>query len=256
MEKIEQEQVKKKIVAYHRVSPTKHDRIRVEDDKRPINDIIKENMQKSIASSIELCRRKAESTPILDENGNTILDENGEPLCEKIEYDYIDEYKSGSDQKNMVQFQQLMADAKAGKISKIYIRRVNRFGRNTKQSMQSMIELDELGIPVVFVENGIDTSKPFMKPIMMMFVELASQEREALEIARIEGIEKAKVSGVVFGQPRKEINVNMLRTERLKPPSARTSWKKLEQDFKCSRSTLISRLKEAGYWDSERRCVI
>lgn len=225
------------IVAYHRVSPTKHDRISTDGLKLSQKDI-KENLHKSMVSSMDLAERHAKL--------------NGE----EIHHHYCDEYVSGKDQKNQIEFQKMMQDCRKGLIKKIYIRRVNRFGRNRNHAMDSMVELDKLGVSIVFIENGIDTSKPFMQAIMLMFVELAEQEREFWEIARIEGIEKARLKGVKFGQPEKKVNIKMLRTERLKPPAERSTWKQLEEDFGCSRTTLIRKLKQAGYWDNERRCAI
>lgn len=230
--------MQKKVVSYHRVSPTTHDRVVIEGDNRPINDIIRENMHKTLVSSIELCRKAASVNN------------------EEIEYEYIDEYKSGKNQENMTAFLEMIEDARAGKISKIYIRRVNRFGRNTRQSISTMVELDELGIPVIFVENGIDTSKPFMKPVMMLFIELAEQERESWEEDRLIGIEKAKANGVKFGQPVKELDVKAIRHLRLMPVSDRPSWESLSNTFGASPTTMIKRLKEAGYWDYDKRTVI
>lgn len=228
----------KNVVAYHRVSPTKRDRISTDGiTKRPHAEIQK-ILQKSMVSSIELAEKEAER--------------NGE----QIEYHYSDEYISGKNTNNMVQFQQMMEDAKAGKISKIYIRRVNRFGRNLKGSLEAMVQLHRIDIPVIFIENHIDTSQPFMIPVMMMFVELAEQERESWEEARIAGVERALARGQKFGRKPVDINVKELRRSRTAPPAERTSWKELEELHSASRTTLIKKLKAAGYWDFERRCVV
>ncbi len=223
-------------VSYHRVSPTKHDRVSTEGQKLSHVEI-RENIHKSMLTSIKCCDEAA------DKNG------------EKIDKIYTDEYISGKNQEQMVAFRQMMQDAKDGKIKKIYIRRVNRFGRNTKQSLESIIALDALDVTVIFVENGIDSSKPFMIPIIAMFVELAEQERDNWEEARTAGIAKAQADGVVFGQPKKDINVESIRQLRTAPLSKRVSWAALEKQFGVSRSTMISRLKEEGCWDFEKRCA-
>ena len=227
----------KQIVAYHRVSPTKHDRISTEGLKLSQKEV-QENLHRTLISSIDMCEKSAIA--------------NGD----EIEHNYIDEYRSGKDQSNMTNFKQMIKDAEDGKISKLYIRRVNRFGRNLNQSMQSMIDLDALGINIIAVENGIDTSKPFGRSLMALFIEFAEQERESWEEARIEGIEKAIAAGVKFGCPKKEINVKELRRSRIAPIGERSTWKQLENLHNASRSTLIKNLKDFGYWDYERRCVI
>ena len=230
------EMTEKMIVSYHRVSPTKVDRVSTDGLKLTHSEIQK-NIHKSMLSSIETCERAAAS--------------NGE----KIDKIYTDEYVSGKNQAQMLKFKEMMDDVRDGKISKIYVRRVNRFGRNTKQSLESIIELDSLGVTVIFVENGIDSSKPFMIPIIAMFVELAQQERENWEEARTKGIADAKKAGVKFGQPKKDVDVEMLRLLRTAPIDKRPTWKACEEKFNCSRTTLIRALKAKGYWDYTRGCA-
>lgn len=238
----------KKVVSYHRVSPTKHDKVTIEGDNRPLNEVVRENMHKSLMSSIEKCRKQAEADDL------------------KIEHEYIDQYKSGKSQVHMQDFQKMMDAAEKGEISKIYVRRVNRFGRNTTQSIKSLIRLHELDIGVFFVEDGLDTTKPFMKSVVFLLTELAQMDRENIEENTRLGRERAIANGVQFGQPKKEINVEALRRDRLLKPAERPTWKECEERYAVrngkgelvpvSTATLIKRLKEAGYWDDERRTVI
>lgn len=237
MTKIEEETVKKMAVSYHRVSPTKIDRVSAEGLKLSHAEV-QDNLHRSLVSSIEMCDAAAKRDGC---------------VIEKV---YTDEYVSGKNQDNMIQFKQMMQDAREGKISKIYIRKVSRFGRNLRQSLESLVELDKIGINIVAVENGIDSSKAFGKSLMTLFIEFAEQERETLEEARRIGIDKAKANGVVFGQPKKDINVEMLRSERLKPVGKRSTWKRLENDLGVSRSTMISRLKSEGYWNYQTQSVM
>lgn len=228
--------MEKVIASYHRVSPTKKDQISAEG-VRLSHAEIQENMHKTLVTSVESCDRAALS--------------NGE----KIKQTYIDEYKSGKSQDNMVQFKEMINDAKNGKLSKLYIRRADRFGRNLNESFSSIVELDNLGIVVISVEDGVDTSTPIGKGILAFMIGVAENQRKTWEESRTAGIERAKAKGVKFGQPEKKINIGMLRSERLKPVSERSTWKQLEEDFNCSRTTLIKKLKENGYWDEEKRCV-
>lgn len=238
----------KKVVSYHRVSPTKHDKIAIEGDNRPLNEIVRDNMHKSLMSSIEKCRKQAEVDGL------------------KIEHEYIDQYKSGKSQEHMQDFQKMMNAAENGEIARIYVRRVNRFGRNMNQSIKALVRLLELDISVYFVENGLDTNKPFMKSVIIMLTELAEMERETIEENTRLGREKAIANGVKFGQPKKEINVEALRRDRMLPIAHRPTWKECEQRYAVkdgkgklipvSTATLIKRLKEAGYWDEANRTVI
>jgi len=213
-----------KAVVYARVSPTKH--------IKTVND-----MHQSLEESIKMCRADAEY------EGNQIIKE------------YIDQYVSGKSSKNMPSFQSMMTDAREHRFDRVYCRRVNRFGRNRADMIQAEIELTNLGISIKFVENGIDTSKPFGKSIMAILSDLAEQEREEILANTKRGREEYKLKGGKFGQPKKDIDVNTIRQLRLMPVDKRPSWKALSKTFNASPSTLIARLKESGYWDYDKRSV-
>ena len=216
----------KKAVAYHRVSPTLH--------KKGDSGI-----HSSLEESIRICHLDAKH------DGYEIV------------HDYIDEYISGKSTKYMIDFNKLIADSKnKPEWDKIYCRRVNRFGRNRSDMVRSEIELTDLGFTLKFVENGIDTGKPFGKSIMALLAEMAEQDRvEILENIK-RGRDKALAEGKHFGKPRKEINVVSIRRLRMTPiPEGRPSWDSLEKDYGVSRTTMIRRLKESGYWDFDNNTV-
>jgi len=228
----------KNVVAYHRVSPTRIKKEQIENENRPLNEIIKEEMHKSLISSVKICKDAAQY------DGH------------QITHDYIDEYKSGKSQEHMSDFNQMMDDARNGKIDRIYCRRVNRFGRNRSQTMKSLLELEDLGISIKFVENGLDTGMAFGKSIIGFMAELAEMERESI-IENIErGKQEAREAGVKFGRKPKEIDVKTLRRIRTAPIGERSTWTECEELFGVPRNTLIRHLKKAGYWDYDRRCVI
>jgi site-specific DNA recombinase len=207
-------------VIYARVSPTKH--IKTDSD-----------IHASIEESLSMCRIDAER------EGNNIIEE------------YIDEYVSGKSSKEMPSFNRMLQDARAHKFERIYCRRVNRFGRNRADMIKAEIELSELGISLKFVENGIDTAKPFGKSIMAILADLAEMEREEILRNVKRGREVAKIKGVKFGKPPKHVNVELVRRERL----SGTTWAQLCKDLNVSTTVMIRRLKEAGYWDHTRRTV-
>ena len=153
--------------------------------------------------------------------------------------------------KEMPAFNQMLEDARAHKFNRIYCRRVNRFGRNRADMIQAEIELSKLGISLKFVENGIDTGKPFGKSIMAILADLAEMEREEILKNVTRGRERAIAKGVKFGKPPKKVNVDLVRRERL----AGTPWKQLAIDLDVSVTVMIRRLKAAGYWDFTTRRV-
>jgi len=123
--------------------------------------------------------------------------------------------------------------------------------------LKAQIELDELGITLKFVENGLDTAQPFGRSIMAFMAELAQMEREEILENTKRGREFAKARGQQFGPHKKELDVKLIRKMRLLPANDpdKPTWKKLENMFNVKRSTMIARLKEEGYWDYEKKTV-
>jgi putative DNA-invertase from lambdoid prophage Rac len=219
--------MEQKIAAiYARVSPTKHVKT-------------KEDVHASIDESLKVCR----------------IDADREEY--KIFREYVDEYVSGKSSKNMPAFNGMLADARAGKFSRVYAWRVNRFGRNRADMISAQIELERLGVSLKFVEDGIDTAKPFGKSVMAILAELAQQDREEIIRNTERGREAYKAKGGVFGQPEKELDIKLIRKLRLLPASDpdRPTWTKLETMYNASRSTMIARLKKCGYWDYTNQTV-
>jgi DNA invertase Pin-like site-specific DNA recombinase len=216
----------KTAVIYARVSPTKH--VKTE-----------EAIHASIDESLKICREDSKK------EGYTVVKE------------YIDEYVSGKSSKFMPSFQDMLNDAREHKFDRVYCRRVNRLGRNRADMISAQIELEKLNISLKFVEDGIDTSKPFGKSVMCVLAELAEQDRQEILKNTERGRIAAKEKGVVFGQPKKELDVKLIRKLRLLPANDpdKSTWQKLEKMYNATRSTIIARLKEAGYWDYEHKTV-
>ncbi len=220
--------VSKNCVIYARVSPTKH---------------MKEytDLHASLEEALIICRRNAEN------EGYTVIKE------------YVDEYISGKDSKQMKSFNSMLSDAKNKQFTRVYTRRVNRFGRNRNDMLRAQIELEELNISLKFVENGIDTAQPFGKSMMAILAELAQMEREQILEDTRRGREAAKLRGQPFGPKEKDLKISLklVRKLRLLPASDtdRPTWEKLESMTGVTRSTIISKLKKAGYWDYTNKCV-
>ena len=224
------------VAIYARVSPTVH--------KKTLSDL-----HDSLEETIRVCTKDAEN------EGNTVV------------ATYIDEYISGKSSKEMPDFNRMLKDARnktnnanrgdhKTTWTRIYCRRVNRFGRNRSDMIKAEIELTELGYSLKFTEQGIDTSKPFGKSVMGIMAEQAEEDRKDILSNTQRGRERAMAEGVKFGQPKKVINVDALRNARLMAVGIRPPWTECQKMFGASPSTLIKALKAAGYWDFERGTVM
>lgn len=102
---------------------------------------------------------------------------------EWVLYDlYADEGITGTSIERRDEFKRMIADCREGKIKRILVKSVSRFARNTTELLETTRELKDLGVVVVFEEQGFDTSQMFGEMQLAMFA-MAAQE-ESLSISR------------------------------------------------------------------------
>ena len=102
---------------------------------------------------------------------------------EWVLYDlYADEGITGTSIEKRDEFKRMIADCREGKIKRILVKSVSRFARNTTELLETTRELKDLGVVVVFEEQGFDTSQMFGEMQLAMFA-MAAQE-ESLSISR------------------------------------------------------------------------
>ncbi len=88
---------------------------------------------------------------------------------------YADAGITGTSIDKRDEFKRMLADCRAGKIKRVLVKSVSRFVRNTLELLETTRELRELGVVVVFEEQGIDTSQMLGEMQLTMFA-LAAQE--------------------------------------------------------------------------------
>ena len=67
---------------------------------------------------------------------------------------YADEGITGTSLEKRDEFKRMLADCRAGKISRILVKSVSRFARNTLELIETTRELKDLGVVVVFEPAG------------------------------------------------------------------------------------------------------
>ncbi|MGN0520990.1 MAG: recombinase family protein [Candidatus Fimenecus sp.] len=103
---------------------------------------------------------------------------------------YTDEGISGTSVNKRIGFQEMIGDAKAGKIDLILTKSISRFGRNIVDILTTLRLLDNLSPPVAvnFESEGINTSDNGNKLIISILSALAELESQQKSIAIKEGI--------------------------------------------------------------------
>lgn len=89
---------------------------------------------------------------------------------------YADMGISGSSIRKRPQFLAMMKDAREHKFDKIYTKSVSRFARNTVELLQTVRELRDLGIEVIFEKENIHTFDPTSEVFLTIAATIAEND--------------------------------------------------------------------------------
>ena len=93
---------------------------------------------------------------------------------------YCDDGKSGKDIAHRPAFQQMMSDAKDGEISRIVVKKYDRFSRNMREYLNITNELDNLGISVYSLSEPFNTATKEGRMMRNNLLNFAEFERETI----------------------------------------------------------------------------
>lgn len=94
---------------------------------------------------------------------------------------------------------QLLADARAGKINRVVVWRLDRLGRTAKGLLILLDELKTLGVGFVSLREGIDLNTPAGRLMAGVLASVAAYETEVRKERQLAGIAKAKADGKTWG---------------------------------------------------------
>ena len=87
---------------------------------------------------------------------------------------YADEGITGTSVEKREDFLRMMQDCRKGKIDHILVKSISRFARNTKECLAAVRELKELGVSVLFEEQGIDTARVSSEMVTAIMASLSN----------------------------------------------------------------------------------
>lgn len=109
----------------------------------------------------------------------------GNLISENPDWEYVDVYAdeglTGLDAGKRGDFQRMLADCRGGKIDRILCKSVSRFARNLTDCMESIHELKQCGVSVLFEKENIDTAR--INSEMLLVMHAGGAQRESLSIA-------------------------------------------------------------------------
>jgi DNA invertase Pin-like site-specific DNA recombinase len=100
-------------------------------------------------------------------------------------------------------FERMLRDVRAGRVQGVASWALDRLHRSMKGAVDTVLELDRLGVRVLSVQEGwLDTSGPVRPLLVAIFGWIAEQERERLILRTRAGLERARAQGKRLGRPR------------------------------------------------------
>lgn len=95
---------------------------------------------------------------------------------------YADEGITGTVAKKRPDFMRMIADCRKGKIDIIITKSVSRFSRNNLDCLLYVRELKEIGIPIIFEKEGINTLQVSSELLLTLFSGLSQAESESISM--------------------------------------------------------------------------
>jgi len=147
-------------------------------------------------------------------------------------------------------YQELMKQLEMGDL--LYIKSIDRLGRNYEEiqnqwrilTKEKGIDIAVIDMPLLDTRSDKDLTKTFIADLVLQILcYVAQQERDNIRKRQTEGIRAAKLRGVRFGRPEKDIPDNFGELVRQWEQGKMTTDEVLEA-CRISHSTFYVRLKE------------
>ena len=124
--------------------------------------------------------------------------------CDRMEYEvikiYEDEISGVKTREKRPAYNQLCKDAFLKRFDLVIAWDVSRFGRSLKEFVSFLADMDDKGIGVVAVKNGLDTSSSTGKMMMKMIGVMEEWNREMLVERTKSGLARTRANGTKLGR--------------------------------------------------------
>src|SRR5205823_7753405 len=133
----------------------------------------------------------------------------------------------------------LMIDAKRRKCDVIAVWKLDRFGRSLKHLVNSLAELESLGVSFISLHDNFDLSTPSGRLMFGIIAAMAEFERALIQERVRAGLRHARAKGKKLGRPRVTVDVDRVAALR----RSGTSWKTISQKLGVGVGTLYKAMR-------------
>jgi DNA invertase Pin-like site-specific DNA recombinase len=119
--------------------------------------------------------------------------------------EYVDHGVSGAKESRPA-LNRLMADAKQRRFDAVVVWKIDRFGRSLRHLVNSIAELENLGVSFVSLRDSIDLSSPSGILMFQLIAAMSQFERSLIQERVKAGIRNARNKGRRLGRPRLDVD--------------------------------------------------
>ena len=168
--------------------------------------------------------------------------------CDRMGYEvikiYEDQISGAKTREKRPAYNQLCNDAFLKKFDAVIAWDVSRFGRSLKEFVSFLADMDDKGIGVVAVKNGLDTSSSTGKMMMKMIGVMEEWNREMLVERTKSGLARTRANGTKLG--RKKITNPKMTAQIISLRNENKSIRAIATEVGVSTATVQRELKKVA----------
>jgi len=170
-----------------------------------------------------------------------------ESYCDRTNYEivkiYEDEVSGAKTREKRPAYNELCQDAFLKKFDAVIGWDVSRFGRSMKEFVLFLSDMDDKGIGVIAVKNGLDTVSSSGRMMMKLIGVLEEWNREMLIERTNAGLARTVANGTKLG--RKKITNDTMTAQIIELRNSKKSIRAIASEVRVSRGTVSNVLKVA-----------
>jgi DNA invertase Pin-like site-specific DNA recombinase len=168
--------------------------------------------------------------------------------CDRMEYEvtkiYEDEISGAKTREKRPAYNELCKDAFLKRFDLVIAWDVSRFGRSLKEFVSFLADMDDKGIGVVAVKNGLDTSSSTGKMMMKMIGVMEEWNREMLVERTKSGLARTRANGTKLG--RKKITNPKMTAQIISLRDENKSIRAIAKEVGVSTATIQRELRKVA----------
>jgi DNA invertase Pin-like site-specific DNA recombinase len=164
--------------------------------------------------------------------------------CERrgwqIAGEYTDVGISGS-KDSRPELNRLMGDAKQRRFDAVCVWKLDRFGRSLRHLVNSLADLESLGVSFTSIKDNLDLSTPSGRLMFQIIGAMAEFERSLIQERVKAGLRNARAKGKTLGRPRMVVDAAKISSLRSQGRSLREIAEELGYSRSLVHKTLANR---------------